>query len=149
MRKEPLVKVPYHFPGITVLVPKQNKYDIVAIDKGYLFPNNIPIKTDYFTLIRHIANIVLLTKKDYDEGNMNPVKTFDPPIEIRVGYNFSDAMESNCDFKQLQLAYWDGSHWVIISDPPHEYQILPPSTGQIAEARIWSWVGDPPLAWGK
>jgi hypothetical protein len=58
-------------------------------------------------------------------------------------------MESNCDFKQLQLAYWDGSHWVIISDPPHEYHILPPSTGQIAEARIWSWVGDPPLAWGK
>jgi hypothetical protein len=58
-------------------------------------------------------------------------------------------MESKCDIQQLKLAFWDGSQWVILSDASHEYYILPPSTGQIAEAKIWSWTGDPPLAWGK
>jgi hypothetical protein len=149
MLKEPFAKIPYHFPGITVLVPKQCENDIVAIEKGSLVPNNIPIRTKNFTLIRYIANIVLLTKTDYDMGKMNPVKTFDPPIEIRVGYNFDDIMKSNCEIKNLKLAYWDGDQWVIISNPSHGYHILPPSTGKVAEARIWSWVGDPPLAWGK
>jgi hypothetical protein len=149
MDKEPFVKVPYHFHGITFLVPKQYENDIVAIDKGSFLPNNIQNKTDNFTLIRHIANIVLYNKIDYDQGKMNPVKTFDPPIEIRAGYKSTDVKQSNGDINKLKLAYWDGRQWVIISDPSHEFHILPSSTGQIAEARIWSWVGDPPLAWGK
>jgi hypothetical protein len=149
MIKEPFAKVPYHFPGITVLVPRQSQNDIVAIDKGILNPDKIPVKTGNFSLIRLIGNIVFVNKSDSDLGKMNPVKTFDPPVEFRVGYNFDDVLKSRGDFRKLKLAYWDGSQWVIISDSAHEYQILPPSTGQVAEARIWSWVGDPPLGWGK
>ena len=148
MEKEIFVKVPYHFPGITVLVPMES--EIVAIDGGSILPNNIQDKTENFTLIRQIANIVLLTREDYENGRIeNPVKTFSPPIEFRVGYNFYDLMESNCNINDLKLAYWNGKEWIIISDPQYDYRILPPSTGQVAEVKIWSWVGDPMLAWGK
>ena len=150
MNGEPIVKELYHFPGITVIVPKQTENDIVAINQGTLIPGNIPMGTDYFTPIRHITNFVLYNKTDYQKGGRTPVKKFDPPIEIRVGYNFYDIMESNCDIKQLKLAYWDGSQWKIISDDPLcEYHILPPSTGQVAEAKIWFWEGDPLVVWGK
>jgi len=150
MYKEPSEKKPYHFPGITVLVAKQGENDVIAVDKGSLVPDTIPTITKKFTLIRLIGNFVILTQADYDHGNtMNPLKSFDPPLEIRVGYNFDDAMKCRGGYRKLKLAYWDGSEWVIISDAAHEYQILPPSTGQVAEARIHSWAGDPPLGWGK
>jgi hypothetical protein len=148
MLKDPLVKVPYHFPGITVLVPGQPGGELVAVNKGSLIPDHIPVVTPYFRWIRHIANIVLLRRADYEEGIMNPVQTFDPPIEFHVGYNFHDIMKSNGDYLQLKLAYWDGREWVIFNEPTHEYHILPPSTGQVAGAKIWSWVGDPMVAWG-
>ena len=146
---EPSDKVPYHFPGITILVPKQKEFDIVAVDKGTLIPDKIPWKTDSFTLIRLIGNIVLIKKADYDQGKVNIVKTFDPPVEIRVGYSSFDVIQSRGDPQKLKLAYWDGDRWVILNNKSHEYQILPPSTAQVAEAKIWSWAGDPPLAWGK
>jgi len=149
MFKEPLVKVPYHFPGISVLVSRKSGDDeIVAIDKGSLVPDHIPMITDNFRLIRYIGNIVLLRRADYEAGKIIPVQTFDPPIEFRVGYNFHDIMKSNGDHQQLKLAYWDGHEWVIFNESTHEYYILPPSTGQVAEAKIWSWVGDPMVAWG-
>ena len=145
MQIEPVGKQAFHYPGITVLVPEQS--EIVAVFEGSDIPKDVPMKTEDFTVIRVIANITMYYRKDV--ARSDPVKTFDLPIEIRVGYNLSDLMESNCDVKQLKLAYWDGSRWVIISDAKHEYQILPPSTGQVAEAKIWSWVGDPPVVWGK
>lgn len=148
MFQEPLVKAPHHFPGITILIPKQRDNEIVAVVKGSLIPDKIPSKTENFTLIRHVANIVLLTRSDYDRGLMNPVKSFDPPVEIRVGYHFQDVMKSNGDFRKLVLAYWDGSQWVALSEKDNEFTILPPETAQVAEAKIWSWVGDPPIAWG-
>ena len=149
MLKDPLVKAQYHFPGISVLVPKQHAGDVVAIDKGSLIPDKINMNTDRFTVIRMIGNIVLVNKADYENGKVNPVTTFDPPVEIRIGYNSFDVMKSNGDHLNLKLAYWDGKGWVIISDGSHEFTILPPSTGQVAEAKLRSWLGDPPLAWGK
>lgn len=150
MGMEPLVKVPYYFPGMTVLVPNQtNGLELVAINKGSLFPDDI-LKTE-FTMIRFIANIILITRKDFDLHDVNhPIKKFDPAIEFRVGYNFLDVMKSDCNIDNLKLAYWDGSHWEIMNtNPIYEYQILPPDTGQVAEFKIWFWPGDPPFAWGK
>ncbi|MGB8214718.1 MAG: hypothetical protein WCE68_14260 [Anaerolineales bacterium] len=149
MSDEPLVKVPYNFPGITILVPNQNENDIVAINKGSLIPEHFPLRTGNFTMIRLIGNFVLATRAEYEHGEVNPVMDFDPPVEIRVAYNLGDVMESQGDYKKLKLAYWDGSDWVVLNETEHEYQILPPSTGQIAEAKIRTWVGDPPLAWGN
>jgi hypothetical protein len=100
-------------------------------------------------LIRYIANLACYTRTDYENDKREPVITFDPPIEIRVAYNFYDVMESNRDYRQLKLAFWDGSQWVSLSDRSHDYHILPPSTGQVAEAKIWTWAADPPLAWGR
>lgn len=135
-----IFKVPYHFPGITVLVPKQ--LEIEAIDLRPINPGDIPDEDKFgIKVIRCIVNIVLNNRQG------EPVKTFDPPIELRVGYNFLDVMKSDCNIQKLNLAYWDGEKYVIISNREHEYQILPPSTGQVAEAKIWSWVGDPPLVW--
>ena len=149
MNKEACDKVPYHFHGLTVLVPKQRENELVVMDLGSFLPKNLQTRTENFTLIRIIANMAVFNKADFENRKMEPVKTFDPPIEIRVAYNFYDVMESNSDIRQLKLAFWDGSQWVILSDPAHEYQILPPSTAQVAEAKIWSWTGDPPLAWGR
>jgi hypothetical protein len=53
------------------------------------------------------------------------------------------------DIHQLKLAYWVPDRWVIISDVFHEYQIFQPNFARIAEVKIWSWVGDPTLAWGR
>lgn len=150
MRKDVIIKKAYHFPGISVLVPNQigQTSEIIPIDLP--IPDDIPDKTENFTLIRFIANIALfhiehLENKYYDE----PVQEFYPPIEFRVSYNLTDVSKTNCDIHQLKLAYWNLIEWVIISDPSHEYQILPHSTAQVAEAKIWSWLGDPTLAWGR
>jgi len=160
MNEDTKVTKAYHFPGISVLVPEQAS-EIVALDWGIRNSGNIVEQTRDFTLIRYIANIVLFRKVDIDKGSYeDPVKEFDPPIEFRIQYNFFDVSKAvDCDIKNLKLAYWDGRNrkWVIISDPDpnpdpdpaHEYQILPPSTAQVAEAKIRKWIGDPTLAWGK
>jgi hypothetical protein len=57
-------------------------------------------------------------------------------------------IKSNGNLESLKLAYWDGGKWEIISNQAHEYQILPDTTGMVAEVKIWHWAGDPPLAWG-
>jgi hypothetical protein len=145
-------KVAYDFPGITVIVPDQpNGIKLVAIDKGTI--PDINKSKDGFEVIRYIVNIALLNEEDYKSGNLDSgfVTHFYHPIEFRVGYNFQDVMESQDDIHRLKLAYWDSdtSHWVIVSNAVHEYQILPPGTGQVAEFKIRSWSGDPPIAWGK
>jgi len=149
MKRRPIEKKAYHFPEVSVLVPDQNP-EIVAVDWTHLIPEDLPEETEGFIWIRNIANIVLFRKDDFEFED--PVKNFSPPIEFRVHYKFEDVKETDDgDINQLKLAYWDEENekWVIISDLEHEYQILPPSTAQVAEAKIGSWNGDPTLAWGK
>jgi hypothetical protein len=146
-------KIPYSFPGITVIVPQQEKYtgDVVAIDKG--IPNRDEIihqqKEGVFHATRFIANIVLYEKRDDGRYDLSePIKHFNPPIELRVGYEIFDIVEAGGKNQEaLKLAYWNGVEWVLISDPAYDYMILPPNTGQIAEAKIDHWAGDPPIAW--
>jgi hypothetical protein len=143
---DPIVKKPFPFPGITVLVPTIGENEIVAIDKGSI-PEVIPNQPPIFTRIRYIANIALYYKADVD--HLHPITDFDPPIEIRVGYTIHDVMHSGCNIENLKLAYWDGSQWVVMNhDPMYEFLILRPDTAQVAEARIRHWAGDPPIAWG-
>ncbi|MBW6466335.1 MAG: hypothetical protein K0B06_07530 [Brevefilum sp.] len=145
-------KIPYSFPGITVFVPQQVPEigEIVAIDKKALIPKDLPKKTDNFRLIRVVANIVLYSKRDDDQyDGAKPIKKFNPPLEIRVGYTIEDVVENKGSFKKLKLAYWNGNKWVIFNNTEHEFHILPPDTGQVAEAKIKDWVGDPPIGWGR
>jgi hypothetical protein len=144
-------RTPYHFPGITVIVPEQRDMpELVAINQRALIPDDLPLESNGLTVISVIANIAIYQKRDDDfYEDSDPVKEFDPPIEIRVGYHLADVMESECRLENLKLAYWDHKEWVIISDDAHEYLILPPSTGQVAEAKINRWIGDPPIAWCK
>jgi hypothetical protein len=142
------MKVAYDFPGgITVLVPKQRKRQIVADNKKPI-PNGIMDKPGHFELVSHIANIVLYYKTDYARGKKIPVRNFAPPIEICVAYNSAVLAKVGGDFKNLKLAYWDGRKWVIISGSS-DYHIFPPTTAMLAVVKIHSWAGDPPLAWGR
>ncbi len=151
MEHDVIIKEAYHFSGITILVPRQRNQEsnIIPVNRPELIPDEIFEKRDDFNLIRVIANIALFRREDLDHENFEePVQTFDPPIEIRVNYNLDDVIQADCDIEQLKLAYWDGKDWVLISDEDHEYQILPASTAPVAEAKIWSWIGDPPIIWG-
>lgn len=138
-----IVKKSHHYGGISVLLPEQidQEFEIRLKD----LPRVIPERTTNFELIRIIGNIAVFQKGN----NGQPLQIFDPPIELRISYNSDDLAKVEGHVDQLKLAYWDLEQWVIISDPSHEYQILPSSTAQIAEARIWTWAGDPTLAWGK
>ena len=145
MREDLVIKTAYHYPGISVLIPTQIGLKNEIVPRELPIPDEIPVIPGGLTFIRYIANLAFFLRDNPEE----PVLEFDPPLELRINYRLDDVQQSNCDIQQLKLAYWDGENWVIISDPAHEYQILPPSTAQVAEVKIWSWLGDPPLAWGK
>lgn len=140
-------KRPHHFEklGVSVILPGQTGRDY-EINPTILDIEHPPDKNE-FKLIRPIVNLVLFSSDDIEKNN--PIKKFDPPIELRVNYNSEDLSHVEGDFNQLKLAYWNQEDWVIISDKYHEYLILPPNIAQIAEVKIWSWAGDPTIAWGK
>lgn len=147
------MKEAYHFPGITVIVPEQLSHvKLMAINKGSLFPkNDLP---GGFHPIRLIANIALVPVEEFFPGKMHQqnlisVVSFNPPIEFRVGYHFQDVLETDGGLYSLRLAYSDGTEWVPITPEAHEYLILPPGTGQVAEFKITTWPDDPMIAWGQ
>ena len=143
MRKKTNNIKAYHFPGISVLIPRE--YTGFWVEWTDKIPVGIPNQHG-FELVRFIGNIDLFHQGVSD----NEVHTFDPPIEFRVGYTFDDERKANF-YSLLKLAYWPGKNneWVIISNPALGYQIFPSSTAPVAEVKIASWPGDPTLAWGK
>ena len=152
MRECGIIKIAHHLPGLTVLVPRRigQEIEIVPIDTTEMMPLSYEDRTDNFTFISEIANIALFRKDHLEQGNYEePIKEFDPPVEFRIPYGELELEHVHNDIHQLKLAYWVPDRWVIISDIFHEYQILPLSTAPIAEVKIWSWIGDPTLAWGK
>jgi hypothetical protein len=138
-------KFPVHFSGISVFMPDE---DMIAIDREIpdrkIIMGTPGVKVD-FTPIRIVGNICLYRKDDLN----TPLQEFKPPLEFRVQYNFFDLIQCNGDINNLKLAYWDGRDWVVVSIDKHDYQILPPSTAQLAEFKIFDWVGDPAIAWGR
>lgn len=142
-----ILKIAYHFEGMSLLVPEQAE---PIVPYQLPIPDDIPTITEEFRLIRFIANVALFSPEHIEAKYFKePVQEFYPPLELRVGYHEGDLMQVECAIERLKLAYWDMTQWVIISNPEHEYQILPFSTARVAEAKIWSWLGDPALAWGK
>ena len=139
----------YHGAGITVTVP----LDITRPGKAVISePTDIK---DYrgpsgFVPKRVIGNIVIIDESA-DPSNYkldDVIKSFPTLLRIQVGYNIEDLFECATNGIKLKLAYWTGTDWEVVSTPAYGYQILPPSTAQVAEVYIPAWVGDPPLAWG-
>jgi hypothetical protein len=155
MRVSGIIKIAHglpEFPDLIVSVPRRigQEIEIVPVDMTERETSHFAEETDNFTLIRPIANIALFRSDHLAIGNFEePVKEFDPPIEFRIKYGDLELEHVDGDVQQLKLAYWVPERWVIISDVFHEYQILPHNFARIAEVKIWSWVGDPTLAWGR
>lgn len=147
MSGETIFKRAYHFSGMSLLVPEQS---VPIVPFELPIPDGILPITEEFRLIRFITNIALFSLEHFEAKYFErPIQEFHPPLEVRVAYREQDLIELDGQITQLKLAYWDMTRWVIISNPEHEYQILPSSTAMVAEAKIWSWLGDPTLAWGK
>ncbi len=100
--------------------------------------------TTQFKPIRAVANIAVINK---DTGQY--VTDFDPPIKLDVGYITQDLFEAALVARNLKLAYWDGTTWVLFDPVANNFSLLPPSTGAIGEVYISNWIGDPPVAWGS
>jgi len=143
MAEKGISKKPHHYPGISIFLPDQIDKDSEIVFKE--LPKGIANIPKKFELIRIIGNIALFPRGSHGK----PVVKFDPPIELRISYNSEDLVKVGGEIDKLKLAYWDTKTWVIISDPPHNYQILPPTTAQIAEVTIGEWADDPTLGWGK
>jgi hypothetical protein len=147
MRKNEIVRRAYHYSGVSIIVPEV--MDIVPSELPLLPPVSYPNETDDFRLTRIIGNFGLFTRAHFDEKYFeDPVQEFDPPIEFRVEYTVEDLRHVNCEIQLLKLAYWDTEKWVIVSTEAYVYLIFPQSTAMVAEFKIWSWLGDPTLAWG-
>jgi len=143
MAEKGMNKRPHHYPGLSIFLPDQIDQDHEIAFKD--LPKGIVNTPKKFELIRTIGNIALFTKGSHGK----PLVKFDPPIELRISYNSEDLTKVGGDVDNLKLAYWNLKQWVIISDPSYDYQILPPTTAQIAEVKIREWADDPTLAWGK
>mgnify|MGYP001035205011 CR=1 FL=1 len=146
MKGEVIFKDVHHFPDITVLVPQQKSGKSLVVRN---LMDDIPKDTEdpregLKELIHVIANIVV-----FEGDNPEPETEFDPPIEFRVSYKDEYVEIAGGQLYDLVLAYRARDKWVIISDPSYDYHIFPPSTARVAEVKIWSWIGDPVLAWGK
>ena len=152
MREPEILKNAFHFQGFSVIVPRHvgQPIEILPVDLSDQIPENIVDDPEHFSLIRVIAKLDLFSVDGYiSENYENPIRDFDIPVELRIKYTRKDLRQVGGLHQRLKLAYWNMHEWVIISNPSHEYRIFPPSTAQIAEVKIWSWVGDPTLAWGK
>ncbi len=133
----------YNFLGVTVTIPDQGKW-VRVVDKAMPPLSTMP-GNENFTPIRLLVNLAVV---DYD--NENTVLTaFNPPIEFDVNYTSQDLWESARIARSLKLAYWDGNSWVVFTESTNQYTLLPPATGTVANVKISTWVGDPPMSWGR
>ena len=132
----------YEFPGITVTIPDQGHW-VKAINKPVPPLSQMP-GNDEFRPIRVVTNVAIV---DYnDESKI--LSAFDPPIQLDVKYATQDLFEASRVSRAIKLAYWNGSTWVVFTASDNQYQLHPPTTGNVGEVTIQSWIGDPPIAWG-
>ncbi len=142
MTTPPEGQIVFNVPGLTITVPDQG-YPIEVVRKG--LPELVKMPgTAQFKPIRAVANVAV---KDLRNGNY--VTHFEPPIKLDVGYITQDLFEAALVARNLKLAYWDGTTWVLFNLPENNFSLLPPSTGAIGEVYVHDWVGDPPVAWGS
>jgi hypothetical protein len=76
--------------------------------------------------------------------------TFDPPVEIRIGYSSYDLRMSS-NGTQLKLAYWNGARWIPFTIKENNFRLEtggPGKGGGWGIVSIASW-SDPTIAWGR
>ncbi len=128
---------------LEVTVPDQGKW-VSVVEKDMPPLSSMPGNAN-FTPIRLLVNVAVV-----DYNNLNSVITsFDPPIELELNYTSGVLGENAPIGEALKLAYWDGSTWVVFTKIDNDYTLLQSATGGVAKLKIYSWAGDPPMAWGR
>jgi hypothetical protein len=74
----------YHYRGISVFVPES--LNVIPVKQK--FPDIKGPWTTRFQMIRPVANIAFYDPEDKELTD--PIKEFDPPIELRIGYTIED-----------------------------------------------------------
>ena len=149
MRAFDLDKKEFHFlgMGLSVFIPDQHGVILPVVLSDDIL-GEIPGSTEEFTVIRYIGNLTIF-RINTDEMAIltEPLRQFDPPIELRIRFTQIDLDETYG--ADLELAYWNMEEWVIISDEKHQFTIKEYDTHFVASVKIWNWTGDPTIAWGR
>ena len=132
--------------GATVNVPEQKdgkKVKIEKLPKDSL--DKMKPKKGGFKPGRGVFNFQVVDEDDPSKV----LATFDPPFELRVRYTKADEKRAQEAGKPLELAFWNGSEWIIFTKDKHQFKLEPDSKGSGGEgvAKISNW-GDPNVAWG-
>ena len=136
--------------GVLVIVPNQESRDNLEVIfedvEGYEEELSEYQEEGDFKKIRVPANIRVINQ------DRKTIDKFFPPIELRVAYRDDEiSQRGENEWDGPKLAYWDPDRekYVILSNEEHEFLVLPPTIGQILEAKIWNWTGDPPIVVGR
>jgi hypothetical protein len=132
--------------GVAVTVPQQDRrIKAVKLPLGQL--SKMVGKPGGFQPDRLVINIAL---EDEDQPGVY-LEEIDPPFELSVRYTRGDLEKAQKAGKDLKLAFWDGTQWVVFTPEKHYFELLPSSQGDgggHGVVRISRW-GDPNTAWGK
>ncbi len=138
---------PFNFDqeGVTVVIPEQARR-LKAVRLPLESLDKMKAKEGGFQPGRLLMNFAVV-----DETQPEEVLTeFDPPFELRVRYTPGDLRRAERAGQPLQLAFWDGNEWVVLTPEKHQFELQPAASGQgggFGVARISHW-GDPHIAWG-
>lgn len=132
--------------GATVTVPEQKdkiKVKIEKLPKDSL--DKMKPKEGGFKPGRVVLNFQII---EADEP-AKVLTTFDPPFELRVRYTRADEKRAQDAGVPLELAFWNGSEWVVFTAEKHQFKLEADSQGSGGHgtAMISDW-GDPNVGWG-
>ena len=132
--------------GVEVNVPEHAKKKLKIVKLGLGKTKDYPVKPGGFRPKRLLINFAIIDEADPDTF----VEEFDPPIEVTVKCKKKDLEDAENDRRPLQLAFWNGSDWIVLTEEKHGFSLYrdpDANKGGYATLRLSRW-GDPPLAWG-
>lgn len=130
--------------GVQVNVPQPaRKIKAISLPRQAL--KNMPPKPGGFQPGRVVINIALV----YEDAPDEFLTEFDSPFELRVRYTPGDLRRAQQANQSLQLAFWDGSDWVVFTRSKHQFELVPEEHGEggYGVVQLSRW-GDPNVAWG-
>lgn len=132
--------------GVAVTVPQQDRrIKVVKLPLGQA--DKMVGKPGGFQSDRLVINFAL---EDEDNPGVY-LEEFEPPFELRVRYTRGDLEKAQKAGKELRLAFWDGTQWVVFTREKHQFELQASSQGDgggYGIVRISHW-GDPNIGWGK